>query len=289
MFKLAIGSANFNQRYGVDNISLKNTKNIKNIFKEIGKNKIKFFDTAIDYKLEKNLIDSINLKNLKVTTKIRLPNINKKKFTLNIKKKIQYELKKFQIKKFDTILLHNINDLKSSKYRSKLINELSELKKKKLTSKIGVSIYEPNDLKIVFKIFNPDVIQIPLNIFDQRFLKNNLLKKIKKKKILIQVRSIFLQGLLLKNQKEINKIKYKKKLKQKLINFSDWCFSSKLTQLNACIQFIKNIKHIDFIILGINNSTQLKEIIKTFKKKNKIKNFKELLIDDKSLIDPRKW
>ena len=130
MFKLAIGSANFNQRYGVDNISLKNTKNIKNIFKEIDKNKIKFFDTAIDYKLEKNLIDSINLKNLKVTTKIRLPNINKKKFILNIKKKIQYELKKFQIKKFDTILLHNINDLKSSKYRSKLINELSELKKK---------------------------------------------------------------------------------------------------------------------------------------------------------------
>ena len=182
MFKLAIGSANFNQRYGVDNISLKNTKNIKNIFKEIDKNKIKFFDTAIDYKLEKNLIDSINLKNLKVTTKIRLPNINKKKFILNIKKKIQYELKKFQIKKFDTILLHNINDLKSSKYRSKLINELSELKKKKLTSKIGVSIYEPNDLKIVFKIFNPDVIQIPLNIFDQRFLKNNLLKKIKKKR-----------------------------------------------------------------------------------------------------------
>ena len=289
MFKLVVGSANFNKKYGVDNFSLKNTKEINDIFKEINTSKIKFLDTAIDYKLNKDLLDSINLKNLRVTTKLKLPDVGKEKFILSIKKKIKHELQKFKLKKFDTILLHNINDLKSTKYRSKILNELIDLKKKKLTSKIGVSVYEPSDLKIVFRYFNPDVLQIPLNVFDQRFTGDNLLAKIKKKNILIQVRSIFLQGLLLKSQKEINKIKHKKKLKQKLTSFLNWCFFSKLSQLDACIEYIKNIKDIDFVIIGINNSSQLREIIKIFKKKTRIKNFQKFSIKNKNLIDPRKW
>jgi len=154
---------------------------------------------------------------------------------------------------------------------------------------VSVSIYQPNDLKLVFKKFNPDVVQIPLNIFNQNFAKKNLLLKLKKKKIIIQARSIFLQGLLLKNYEEINKIKCNKKLKDKLINFSKWCISSKLTQVHACIQYIKSIKYIDFIILGINTPDQLKEIIRVLKKKVIIKNFNKFYIKDKNLTDPRKW
>ena len=49
------------------------------------------------------------------------------------------------------------------------------------------------------------MIQVPFNILDRRLATKNYLNKIKKKKIQIHVRSIFLQGILLANIKKIPK------------------------------------------------------------------------------------
>ena len=88
MHKLVIGSANFYNKYGIDNTSFKNSKNLKIIFNEIKKSKIRYLDTAINYKIEKTLPKSTNLNNLKITTKIKLPNRKKKNYILNLNKKI---------------------------------------------------------------------------------------------------------------------------------------------------------------------------------------------------------
>ena len=84
---------------------------------------------------------------------------------------------------------------------------------------------------------------------------------------MIQGRSIFLQGLLLKKNTELEKVKCNDKLKKRLKTFNNWCASKNISQLNACISFIKSIKYLDFIVLGINNSNQLTEILKNLKKK----------------------
>ena len=45
------------------------------------------------------------------------------------------------------------------------------LKKNNHTKKIGVSLYNIEELNFVLKFFVPDVIQVPLNIFDKSFIK----------------------------------------------------------------------------------------------------------------------
>ena len=69
--------------------------------------------------------------------------------------------------------------------------------------KFGVSVYSIYELENILKIFTPDIVQFPVNVFNQSFFEENLLKKLKKKKIELHARSIFLQGLLLKKKKSI--------------------------------------------------------------------------------------
>ena len=49
--KIAIGTANFNQKYGISNSKIKNFKEIKKILNFLKKNKIYHIDTAFSYKL----------------------------------------------------------------------------------------------------------------------------------------------------------------------------------------------------------------------------------------------
>ena len=153
-----------------------------------------------------------------------------------------------------------------------------------MIKKIGISVYEIKEVKKILKFWTPDIIQLPLNIFDQRFLKNNFLKDLKKKGIEIHVRSCFLQGILLKPHLQIGNKKSKKIFK----NFLRWCEKKKINQITTCLHFIKKIKQINFLVVGFENEAQLKEIIYTFNKKtlnvpNKFAN------NEKRVIDPRKW
>ena len=98
-----------------------------------------------------------------------------------------------------------------------VFNYLKKYKKKGKIKKIGVSVYTVQELKNILNIFKPDIIQFPLNVFDQSFIEENFLKILKKKKIELHARSIFLQGTLLR--KSINSSLITKTWKN---NFKNW-------------------------------------------------------------------
>ena len=93
----------------------------------------------------------------------------------------------------------------SSQNNYTLFQLLMKLKSKKIIKKIGFSTYTPEDINLLIKKFNFDFIQCPVNILDNRLIDNGLLKKLKKKKIEIHTKSIFIKGLLLKNSTNFQK------------------------------------------------------------------------------------
>jgi aryl-alcohol dehydrogenase-like predicted oxidoreductase len=159
------------------------------------------------------------------------------------------------------------------------------LKRKKIIKKIGISVYEPKEIKKIWKFWKPDLIQVPLNPLDNRILDSGWVDILKKFKVKIFVRSVFLQGLLINENKSLRINKNEKIILNK---FRNWCYKNNLPLLQACLHFIKQFKKIDYLVVGFNNSNQLKEIIDVFKKKQIIipKKFSTNKIN---LIDPRKW
>ena len=73
-------------------------------------------------------------------------------------------------------------------------------------------MYNPEYLEKIKKEYNLDIVQAPINIVDRRFLSANVKKIIKKKNLLLQARSIFLQGTLLNSDKTMKFFRLKKKI-----------------------------------------------------------------------------
>jgi len=278
--RLSIGTAQFGFKYGLNKRKIKSTE-IQKIKKIIQKQDIDCLDTSINYGKSEHIIGNLRLKK-KIITKITLPKNKIKNLNNWYKNTLNNSLRKLKVPSLYALLVHNTSDILSG--NKEFLNLLLDSKKKKLIKKIGISVYEIKEVKKILKFWIPDIIQLPLNIIDQRFLKSNFLKELKKKRIEIHVRSCFLQGILLKSHLEIGNKKSKKIFK----NFLRWCKKKKINQLTACLHFIKKIKQINSLVVGFENEAQLKEIIYIFNKKT-INVPNKFTINEKKVIDPRKW
>jgi aryl-alcohol dehydrogenase-like predicted oxidoreductase len=260
--KLVLGSANLGTNYGLfkNKISLKEFKKIEKL---VLLSKINFIDTATSYVNSEKIIGNSKLKNLNIITKIKLPN-NKNTYIKNwALKEISKSLSKLKIKKIYGILIHNYKDL-LGKYGRKYLLSLQDLKRKKIVKKIGISIYNTDEIKKIWDFWKPDIIQVPLNPIDNRILDSGWINILKKFKVKIFARSIFLQGLLIN---EYSSLKINKNHKSLLNKFKYWCCKNNISLIKGCLNFVKQFKKIDYLVVGYNNYDQLREIIDIFKKK----------------------
>tara|TARA_B100000579_G_scaffold287073_1_gene238044 strand:+ start:10770 stop:11624 length:855 start_codon:yes stop_codon:yes gene_type:complete len=282
--ELVLGGVQFSQNYGYKKKKKIPYFEIKKIINLCKKNNIKYIDTALTYKKNHQIIGSSDLKKLKVLTKFKLPNQNKNiKIWLN--QKLEQTFLHLKTKKIESIMIHSYKDIIGRNGKI-FLSFLNNLKKKKIINKIGLSIYEIKELDIVWNFLKPDLVQVPINIIDHRFILSKWPIKLKKNKIKIFARSCFLQGLLLSN---FSKIKItNNKDKENLLNFKNWCEKKKISKIKACLHFIKNFNYIDYLVVGFNSYENLHEIVKIFKeRKFEVgKNFKS---NNVHLIDPRKW
>ena len=282
--KLVIGSAQLGMDYGLFNNKKISRKEFKKIEKLVLKSKIKFIDTAISYGESENIIGNSKLKNLHIITKIKIPNEKNIHIKNWVLKEISKSLIKLKINKIYGVLIHDYKDL-LGKYGKNYLLSLQELKKKKIIKKIGISVYDYQEIKKIWKFWKPDLIQVPFSPLDNRILDSGWINILKKYKVKIFARSIFLQGLLINDH---DSLKINKTYKVALDKFKKWCYQNNISLLKACLNFVRQFKNIDYLIVGFNNYNQLKEIVDVFKKKLIIipKKFSTNKIN---LIDPRKW
>ena len=282
--KIAIGSANLGTRYGLFGKNKFETKEILKVEKLLSKSKIEFIDTAHQYKKSEEIIGKSKLKNLNIITKIKLPQQSTLSVNEIVNKIIFKSLKRLNKESIHSILVHDYRDLLGKKGKE-FLKELKILKQSGLVKNIGISIYESKELKKIWKFWKPDLVQIPLNLFDQRMLESSWLSILKKNKIQIFARSCFLQGLLIGNY---NSLIIPKNLYLHIKKFDNWCIANKISRLKACLDFVRQINKIDCIVVGFNDSNQLNNILNELKKKNRKISYK-LKLSNLNYIDPRRW
>lgn len=275
--KIILGTANFINPYGIfkNKVAKKDIKSILNFAK---KNNINYLDTANDYgQFDKKLYKVI--KKFKIFKKFDL---NSSAFR-NISNQNIKRLKQKKLRQYSCfgLTLRQPNILLKAKGR-RFFKILNHLRNKGFIKKIGISIYCTADLKKIIKNFKIDYIQVPLNIVNKKVYQSTK-NIIKKRKIEIHVRSVFLQGLLLKKNNQLPT--QLKSLKP------DWKkIDTKFKKLNisrytACLNFVMN-QNVDQIIFGVTSSAQLRKILKVKEIKKDIPFFS---IKNKKLIDPIYW
>ena len=110
--KIILGSANFDQIYGIKKNFIKKSE-IKKLFDLALKNEMKIIDTSPIYKESEKIIGLLNNKRFKIISKISKPpkNIKRENIQKWLKQNVMISLKNLKIKKFECLLLHNANSL----------------------------------------------------------------------------------------------------------------------------------------------------------------------------------
>lgn len=289
--KISLGTAQWGLNYGVSN--LKGKTNSSEAYKMLSYSTslgINHIDTALLYGDAELILGNYeNLQNFKITTKTK--KVSKSKVTksdsIELINAFKDSLGRLKVSSVHGLLIHNASDIlvEGGEF---LIEALNQIKSQNKAKNIGVSIYDSKNLLFICDQLKPDVVQLPLNILDQRFIKDGSLDFLKKKGIKIQVRSVFLQGLLFYNNTKFPI--YFKRWKKILEKWQKSCQDQKFSPIEAALSFIVNIKEIDHCIVGFENINQLKECTNFFKKKNlKLFDASNLDCDDIELINPTNW
>lgn len=288
MSKISLGTVQFGIKYGLNpNKKMVNEEEVNKILNYAKLEKIDLLDTAPSYGISEKILGKLDISNFKVVTKTRHfdnNEINENDLKL-INIDFQNSLKNLKTNNIYAILIHNSNDLLKVG-SEKLYEYLLILKKEKKVNKIGVSVYDPIQLKSIINNFDIDIVQLPLNIIDRRMIEDDILSILRKKKIEIHARSIFLQGLLLMDNNEIPKKFNEWRNLWKI--WHQWLYENELTALQATIRFVNSIPEVSRVIVGVESEFQLKEIMIASKGLlPKLPN--GLFSNDLNLLNPTNW
>ena len=203
-----------------------------------------------------------------------------------INSQINNSLLRLNVSSVSGVLLHRPLQL-LERNGVQLWNSLEDLKERGIIKKIGFSVYGPDDLDRLWKSgFLPDIVQAPYNIFDQRLKDSGWLSKLNDNKVEVHTRSVFLQGLLLMPSNK--RPKYFSKWNNLFNEWDLWLKTNNISGLEAALNFALSEYLIDKIIVGVDNKTQLSEVISASKKYTLCVP-KILNTTDEKLINPSLW
>lgn len=289
MQELILGTVQLGLPYGISNkIGKPHKEEAFQILDFAYNNGISLLDTASGYGESESIIGEymeFSGNDFRIATKLSVENHD------GVDEYLEGSLSKIGKDSIELYFIHHFNDLKEG-----LIDELCSLRDSGKIRQIGISLYEPRELEYILSNYCDivDVVQIPFNILDSRWLKNNLLKRTKEKNIKIYVRSIFLQGLIfMDDEEEMNKIdltlKYYISELNKIIN------NKNIPMTQLAIDYVKTYDEIDGILVGCETVNQLKENVSLFNSESVVDDeLKNEIISltsniNEKIIDPRKW
>lgn len=275
MSKLVLGTVQFGLQYGVNSAGRPSEEAVKNILAEAAKGGITTLDTSSAYGNSEEILGECVTpeENFKIVSKYP-------KGDISVKEMFNASFERLKVDSLYGYLLHHFEVYKNN---PKAWDEFVALKESGKVKKIGFSLYTPEELEFIIDKKSPfDLIQVPFNIFDKKFLP--LMKELHEKGIEIHVRSTFLQGLFFKDRDSLpEKLKPMKKYLLELDEFSK---RSGLSISEIALNYNLQNPYIDGVLIGVDNVEQLQMNL------NSVKDTPidiEIEVKEQELLNPVNW
>lgn len=165
---------------------------------------------------------------------------------------------------------------------------MAELQRQGLVGKVGVSVYAPEELALWLAQGYPlELVQLPANLLDQRFLRSGWLDRLQALGCEIHVRSLFLQGLLL--MQPALRPDYFQAFARPLAWLDDW--HPHLSPLHKALSLIPALPQVSRFVVGVCHAHELAAIASTYAHLHPCHDdeLAALACDAPGLINPAMW
>lgn len=275
MSKLVLGTVQFGLQYGINSSGRPNVEAVKKILAEAAKGGITTLDTSSAYGNSEEILGECITRGEEFKIVSKYP-----KGKTPVKEMFNASLKRLKIDNLYGYLLHHFEVYINN---PKVWDEFVALKESGKVKKIGFSLYAPEELDLILENNTPfDLIQVPFNIFDKKFLP--YMKYLHEQDVEIHVRSTFLQGLFFKDRNNLpEKLK---PLKRYLLQLDEFSKHSGLSISEIALNYNFQNPYIDGVLIGVDNVVQLQ---------NNLASVKSIPIDinidvkEKELLNPVNW
>jgi aryl-alcohol dehydrogenase-like predicted oxidoreductase len=271
--KIGLGTVQFGIPYGIGNVhGITSEEEVASILAFAGENGISLLDTAPAYGKSEEVLGNNNLQNIKVVSKVMLQGSNH-----TISEQLDNSLGKLKIPSLYGYLAHLPMEIINE---PKLWDELLKLKEAGRIEKIGFSFNEVSEVEALLLMgITPDIVQVPFNYLDNRFLPTMI--ELKKRSCEIHTRSTFLQGLLFCDPSRLSG--FFNKIKPVITELQKNGDHLPGMLLRYCLVN----PYIDYVIIGVNTLEQLIENLNCFPNAKPL-NPLDIQLNEE-IITPSKW
>lgn len=275
MSKLVLGTVQFGLQYGVNSAGRPSQEAVKNILSDAAKGGITTLDTSSAYGNSEEVLGEsiVTPGEFKIVSKYP-------KGETPVGEMFNSSLERLKVDKLYGYLLHHFEVYKNN---SAVWDEFVALKESGKVQKIGFSLYTPEELVFILKNGSPfDLIQVPFNIFDKKFLP--YMKELHEKGVEIHVRSTFLQGLFFKDRNALPEKLLP--MKKYLLQLDEFSKKSGLSISEIALNYNLQNPYIDGVLIGVDNVEQLQMNL------NSVKDTPidiEIEVKEQDLLNPVNW
>jgi aryl-alcohol dehydrogenase-like predicted oxidoreductase len=290
--RIGLGTAQFGLPYGITNtrgmVPLPEVRRILEVGRMAG---IGVLDTAFAYGTSETVLGMLEdaARGFRVITKT--PPLDSERIGPEqegaIRLAIAQSRRSLRRERLDGLLVHHAAEL----FRpggERIIAALEAAKTRGEVARIGVSVYDPAELQRALAIFTPEIVQIPLNVLDQRFAASGLLAHLKSLGCEIHARSVFLQGTLLAPADALPAALAH--LRPALAAARRYFADHAATPLQGCLGYALSQPEVDCLILGLTGADELAAALAAVRNLPALPgDVAALAVDDPAIINPALW
>jgi len=284
--RLSLGTAQFGLPYGIVNSDGQvPTSETLQMLDRAYQHGIRKLDTASLYGASEATIGSSDKHDWTITTKIAGLPADCGDVAGWVEGELKASLNALQIEAVDTVLLHRPDDLLGP-LGKELYDALAACRANGLCKRLGVSLYSAGEVDPYLEHYALDTIQLPFSLVDRGLVTTGRARELNEAGIRIQVRSIFLQGLLLMGVAE--QVRRFPQAEPLWRAFAAWCSEQGVTAHEACLRFVFGQADLDAIIVGVDSAAQLETLLEMVGA-GPFAMPEDLATTDRDIIDPRRW
>ncbi|MES2176553.1 MAG: aldo/keto reductase [Gemmatimonadota bacterium] len=286
MTRLALGTAQFGGPYGVTNRAGRlSADTVQAILAQAAEHGIDTLDTAPAYGDAETLLGRAGVASWRVVTKLAAPPRDCTDIEGYVERALNASLMRLRVDRLDGLLLHQPDDLLESGGTA-LHRAVVRVKSMGLTHRIGVSVYAPAQLSALWPRFDLDMVQLPFNVFDTRFRDSGMIDRLALGSVTVDVRSVFLQGLLLASP--TSRPSFCDGFATHWWQWDEWLAHHRSSAARAALGFALAQPNVHNVIIGVSSVRELDELVHAANDPPAALPT-GLTANDVRLIDPRTW
>ena len=292
---LRLGTVQFGQNYGINGQKQPSLEDSVKMLDYATQNGVSNLDTAFAYGTAESVVGeflrkkTIPREKLNISSKL-VPNIMDdvapEDYEAKVLELIKGQLKTLGTDYLDVYLYHSARYV----HNEALLSALQIAKKEGLAMKVGVSVYEPEEVRKGLVSDKVEFMQFPYSIFDQRMLAGGIFD-LPLNGTEIDTRSAFIQGLIIMPEDKVPS--FLAKAKPIVRKIDEVCAKYGVNRVALAMSFVKQQKSISSLVFGVDNMEQLKQDIEYFNKEIPSDTVKEIAKEftgiETDIVMPSLW